>query len=160
MPHTQPSVDELARAVPEQARARESAVADELPQGPSARRRKVFAGIGGLVCIAVIGGATIITMLQRLEARNANFQPPMTSLEREQLLPPEPVLEIRPQVDGLRYGAVIQAPQPSTVDDPTSPVPSALAALPSQVPPPSPLRSPPAGPLGVAQAVHVHATAK
>lgn len=160
MPHTQPSVDELARAFPEQARLREPGLPEELPLGPSGRRRKVFAGIGGLVCIAVIGGATIITMLQRLEARNANFQPPMTSLEREQLLPPEPVLEIKPQVDGLRYGAVIQAPQPATVEDQTSPMPTALAALPFQVPPPSPLRSPPAGPLGVAQAVHVHTTAQ
>jgi hypothetical protein len=160
MPHTQLSVDELSRAVLEKALVLEPVPPDELPVGPTGRRRKVFAGIGGLVCIAVIGGATIITMLQRLEARNANFQPPMTSLEREQLLPPEPVLEIKPQVDGLRYGAVIQAAQPATIDDQTSPMPSALAALPFQVPPPSPLRSPPAGPLGVAQAVHVHATAQ
>lgn len=160
MPHTQPNVDELSRTGLEQARSDEPVLADELPLKPSDRRRKVVLGIGGLVCIAVIGGTTISTMLQRLETRNANFQPPMTSLEREQLLPPEPVLEVKPQVDGLRYGAGNPVAQPSAVDEQNSPANSALAASPFQVPPPSPLRSPPAAPLGVAQAVHVHGTAQ
>lgn len=67
------------------------------------RRRKVVFGIGLLLGIVVVCVTAILIMLQRLEARNASFQPPMTALERQRLLPPDPVLDSAPKLDGLRY---------------------------------------------------------
>lgn len=82
--------------------------AREVPQGSDlggdVRRRKVMLGAGLLLFIVVVCVAAILIMLQRLEARNAAFQPPMTALERQRLLPPDPVLDTAPQIQGLRYG--------------------------------------------------------
>lgn len=89
-------------------------MADHLPESPYGhaqgndhrhmlRRRKVMLGMGLLLTIVVICVAAILTMLQRLEARNATFQPPMTALERQRLLPQDPVLNTAPRLDGLRY---------------------------------------------------------
>ncbi|MGH8415700.1 MAG: hypothetical protein ACRER8_00165 [Pseudomonas sp.] len=78
-----------------------------LPRGANfkrmLRRRKVVFGIGLLLGIVVVCVTAILIMLQRLEARNASFQPPMTALERQRLLPPDPVLDSAPKLDGLRY---------------------------------------------------------
>lgn len=68
------------------------------------RRRRVLWGLSSLVGMVVVCVAVIMMMLQRLEARTANFQPPMTALERQRLLPKDPVLEAAPKLDGLRYG--------------------------------------------------------
>ncbi|OQR27130.1 hypothetical protein BWR59_28225 [Pseudomonas sp. Bc-h] len=68
------------------------------------RRRKVMVCLGLLLAIVVVCVAAIVLMLQRLEARNASFQPPMTELERQRLLPQDPVLQAAPMIDGLRYG--------------------------------------------------------
>lgn len=82
--------------------------AREVPQGPDfrrdVRRRRVMLGVGLLTGVVVICVAAILLMLQRLEARNASFQPPMTALERQRLLPPDPILDAAPQIQGLRYG--------------------------------------------------------
>ncbi|HEY0287132.1 MAG TPA: hypothetical protein VGC62_09000 [Pseudomonas sp.] len=67
-------------------------------------RRKVLLMLGILMLVVLICVAAIGLMLRRLEAQNASFHPPMTESEREQLLPPEPRLEVAPSVDGLRYG--------------------------------------------------------
>jgi hypothetical protein len=72
------------------------------------RRRKVMIGIGALLSIAAVCVAAILLMLQRLEARNASFQPPMTELERQRLLPPDPILEAAPKLEGLRYGQQVE----------------------------------------------------
>mgnify|MGYP000043864515 CR=1 FL=1 len=72
------------------------------------RRRKVMIGIGALLSIAAVCVADILLMLQRLEARNASFQPPMTELERQRLLPPDPILEAAPKLEGLRYGQQVE----------------------------------------------------
>ena len=71
----------------------------------SIRRRRVLWGLGSLLGIVVVCVAVIMAMLQRLETRSANFQPPMTALERQRLLPKDPILEAAPRLDGLRYGA-------------------------------------------------------
>ena len=135
---------------------------------PLRRRRKVMIGVGCLLGIVVVGAATIVTMLEHLETRNASFRPPMTSLERQQLLPAEPVLEVKPQVEGLRYGAAIApAGQPESGTSATSEEASAsAAALLFSSPPltPAPLSPSALGasesrsskPLGIAQAIHVH----
>lgn len=68
------------------------------------RRRKVMLGVGLLMGVVVLCVAAILIMLQRLEARNASFQPPMTALERQRMLPQDPVLDAAPQIEGLRYG--------------------------------------------------------
>lgn len=68
------------------------------------RRRRVLWGLGSLMGIVVICVAIIMIMMQRLEARTASFQPPMTALERQRLLPNDPVLNAAPRLDGLRYG--------------------------------------------------------
>ncbi|MDD1965275.1 hypothetical protein NPS29_08080 [Pseudomonas putida] len=90
--------------------------AREVPQGSDlrgdVRRRKVMMGVGLLMGIVVLCVAAILLMLQRLEARNASFQPPMTALERQRLLPPDPVLDTAPQIQGLRYGE-----QPGLIGD-------------------------------------------
>ena len=82
--------------------------AREAPQEPDftrdVRRRRVMMGVGLLLGVVVLCVAAILVMLQRLEARNASFQPPMTALERQRLLPPDPTLEAAPQIQGLRYG--------------------------------------------------------
>jgi len=67
------------------------------------RRRKVMLGMGLLLGVVVICIAAVLTMLHRLEARNASFQPPMTALERQRLLPQDPVLNATPRLDGMRY---------------------------------------------------------
>lgn len=72
------------------------------------RRRKVMIGIGALLSIAAVCVAAILLMLQHLEARNASFQPPMTELERQRLLPPDPILEAAPKLEGLRYGQQVE----------------------------------------------------
>lgn len=72
------------------------------------RRRKVMIGIGALLSIAAVCVAAILLMLQRLEALNASFQPPMTELERQRLLPPDPILEAAPKLEGLRYGQQVE----------------------------------------------------
>lgn len=131
---------------------------------PLRRRRKVMIGLGGLLGIVVVGAATIVTMLENLETRNASFRPPMTSLEREQLLPPEPVLEVKPQVEGLRYGAAILPADQATQHDPVTPDAAAspaavLFSSPAVPPGTSPLAVPDtrsSKPLGIAQAIHVH----
>jgi hypothetical protein len=68
------------------------------------RRRRVLWGVGSLLSVVVVCIAAMMSMLQRLEDRTANFQPPMTALERQRLLPKDPVLEAAPRLDGLRYG--------------------------------------------------------
>ncbi|MGE6388659.1 hypothetical protein ACQKEN_23735 [Pseudomonas sp. NPDC078416] len=150
MAHAQPEIE----AVQEHERA-----------APLRRRRKIMIGVGGLLGIVVVGAATIVTMLEHLETRNASFRPPMTSLEREQLLPPEPVLEVKPQVEGLRYGtAIVPANQASSTDsvtpDQAAASPTALLFSSPALPPrTSPLAAPDARsgkPLGIAQAIHVH----
>jgi hypothetical protein len=146
MAYAQPEID----AVPEHNRAE-----------PARRRRKVIIGVSCLLGIVVVGAASIITMLDRLEMRNASFRPPMTSLEREQLLPPEPVLEIKPQVDGLRYGAdVLPARQGAGGEATALDTAPASAAVLLLIPPTlgiPPNVEPRSGkPLGIAQAVHVH----
>lgn len=85
----------------------------------STRRRKVMLGIGLLLCVVVACVAAIVTMLQRLETRNATFQPPMTALERQRLLPKDPVLDAAPRLEGLRYGdqVEIKAAEFSPVED-------------------------------------------
>lgn len=138
------------------------AVREQERAAPSRRRRNVMIGVGCLLGIVVVGAGTIITMLEHLETRNASFRPPMTPLEREQLLPPEPVLEVKPQVDGLRYGAaIVPSGQPVSVgpakseetSGPASPLIINSVFSPSPLSPPS-TRS--GKPLGVAQAIHVH----
>lgn len=150
MAHAQPEIE----ALKQQERA-----------APLRRRRKIMIGVGCLMGIVVVGAATILTMLEHLETRNANFRPPMTSLEREQLLPPEPVLEVKPQVEGLRYGAAILPANPTASVESATPeeTSAAAAALLSSSPPlplgPSLLATPgirSGTPLGVAQAIHVH----
>ncbi len=78
-----------------------------LPEGTDfkwmSRRRKVMLSVGLLLAIVVACIAAIVIMLQRLEARTANFQPPMTAVERLRLLPHDPVLDISPKLEGLRY---------------------------------------------------------
>jgi len=65
--------------------------------------RKVWAMAGVLLLSVLLCCAVIAWMLQGLEARHAAFQPPLSTLERERMLPPEPRLESRPKVDGIRY---------------------------------------------------------
>jgi hypothetical protein len=67
------------------------------------RRRRVLWGVSSLMGVVVVCVAVITVMLQRLEARTASFQPPMTALERQRLLPKDPVLDAAPRLDGLRY---------------------------------------------------------
>lgn len=67
-------------------------------------RRALMLGVAALLGIVAGCAATILIMLERLETRNASFQPPMTALERQQLLPADPVLDTTPRLDGLRYG--------------------------------------------------------
>jgi hypothetical protein len=146
MAYAQPEID----AVQEQNRA-----------APSRRRRKIIIGVSCLLGIVVVGAASIITMLERLETRNASFRPPMTSLEREQLLPPEPVLEIKPQVEGLRYGAdVLPARQgaggEATALDTAPPSAAVLLLIPPTLGIPPNVEPRSGKPLGIAQAVHVH----
>ncbi|MCF7558555.1 hypothetical protein [Pseudomonas petrae] len=150
MAHAQPEIE----ALKQQERA-----------APLRRRRKIMIGVGCLLGVVVVGAATIITMLEHLETRNASFRPPMTSLEREQLLPPEPVLEVKPQVEGLRYGAaILPANQTASAESATPEGTSASAAAllfnsPPLPPAPSLLAAPgirSGKPLGVAQAIHVH----
>ena len=136
---------------------------------PLRRRRKIMIGVSCLLSIVVVGASTIVTMLEHLELRNASFRPPMTSLEREQLLPPEPVLEVKPQVEGLRYGsAILPANRTNSADAaiPEEASVSAEALLFSSPPLPLdalPLPAPdarPGRPLGIAQAIHVHTGAQ
>ncbi|RJX82560.1 hypothetical protein [Pseudomonas sp. LS-2] len=89
------------------------------------RRRKVMLGVGVLLAIVVVCVTAIGIMLHRLEARNAAFQPPMTALERQRMLPPDPVLDAAPSTDGLRYGrpADVSLDNYTTVDPQPSPVP-------------------------------------
>lgn len=90
-----------------------------------ARRRKVMLGVGVLLAIVVVCVAAIGIMLHRLEARNAAFRPPMTALERQRILPPDPVLDAAPSTDGLRYGnpADVSLDNYSSVSPQPSPVP-------------------------------------
>ncbi|MFP3847234.1 hypothetical protein [Pseudomonas sp.] len=151
-----------------QAQPEIEAVQEQRPAAPLRRRRKVMIGVGGLLGIVVVGAATIVTMLEQLEMRNASFRPPMTSLERQQLLPPEPVLEVKPQVEGLRYGAAILPDQAASADSATPEQASASAAAllfsaPSSPLGPSPLTTPDprsGKPTGIAQAIHVHNSAQ
>ncbi|SEI76997.1 hypothetical protein [Pseudomonas sp. NFR16] len=79
----------------------------EIPQGRAASRldvrRRALVGMGCLLGIVVICVGVIAYMLNHLETRRASVQPPMTALERARLLPPDPVLETAPRLDGLRY---------------------------------------------------------
>lgn len=79
----------------------------EIPKGRAARRlyvrRRALIGMGCLLGIVVICVAVITYMLNHLESRRGSVQPPMTALERERLLPGDPVLETTPRLDGLRY---------------------------------------------------------
>lgn len=67
------------------------------------RRRKVMVMLAVFLLVVVLCVTAIGVMLQRLEAKNANFHPPMTSSERELLMPNEPQLDATPSVNGLRY---------------------------------------------------------
>jgi hypothetical protein len=67
------------------------------------RRRWLMWCVGSLMGFIVVSVAAIVMMLQRIEAKNASFQPPMTALERQRLLPTDPVLDAAPKLDGLRY---------------------------------------------------------
>lgn len=66
-------------------------------------RRKILLSIGLLLSIVLVSVAAILSMLHRLEARSATFQPPMTDLELQRILPQDPVLDAAPQLDGLHY---------------------------------------------------------
>lgn len=68
------------------------------------RRRKILLGLALLAGVVVVCIASIVLMLERLESRNASFQPPMTALERQRLLPQDPVLVASPKLEGLHYG--------------------------------------------------------
>lgn len=72
-------------------------------QGNDVDTRKVWAMAGVLLLSVLLCCAAIAWMLHGLEARHAARQPPMSALEREQMLPPEPRLEATPQVDGIHY---------------------------------------------------------
>lgn len=65
--------------------------------------RKVWMMAGILALVVVLCFGVIAWMVFGLAARHAAFQPPMSSLERERLLPPEPRLEATPELDGLHY---------------------------------------------------------
>jgi hypothetical protein len=65
--------------------------------------RKVWMIAGTLALVVLLCFGVIAWIVFGLEAEHAAFQPPMSALERERLLPPEPRLEATPQVDGLRY---------------------------------------------------------
>lgn len=71
-------------------------------------KRNVMLGIGVLLGIAAVSVATILSMLERFEAKSASFHPPMTALERQQLLPQDPILNAAPKLDGLRYGRQVE----------------------------------------------------
>lgn len=75
----------------------------------SSRRRLVMYAAGVLCAMAVVGVASIRIMLERLEARSASFQPPMTSLERQRLLPSDPVLQAPKMLENIRYGDKVGA---------------------------------------------------
>lgn len=92
-------------------------IAPSVTPGTMPRRRKMVVCLGALLAIVVVCVAAILIMLQRLEARNASFQPPMTELERLRLLPHDPILETAPKLDGLRYG---QQVEPDARDNPNS----------------------------------------
>ncbi|WP_268800591.1 hypothetical protein [Pseudomonas huanghezhanensis] len=66
-------------------------------------RHKVIWVVAVMALIAALCVTGVMLMIERLEARNANFHPPMTELERQQLMPAEPRLDISPSVEGLRY---------------------------------------------------------
>lgn len=66
-------------------------------------RRKILLGIGFLLSIILLSVAAILVLLHRVEARSASFQPPMTDLELQRILPPDPVLDAAPQLEGLHY---------------------------------------------------------
>lgn len=65
--------------------------------------RKVWAIVGVLALVVLLCFGVIAWMVFGLEAQHAAFQPPMSTLERERLLPPEPRLEATPRIDGLHY---------------------------------------------------------
>lgn len=67
------------------------------------RRRKILLGLALLAAVVVVCITSIVLMLERLESRNASFQPPMTALERQRLLPEDPVLVASPKIEGLHY---------------------------------------------------------
>jgi hypothetical protein len=71
-------------------------------------RRKVLAMVGVLILLVIGCAAVIGLMLQRLEARDINFHPPMTPSERQLLMPAEPTLDVTPSVGGLRYGYKVE----------------------------------------------------
>ncbi|MFK3974009.1 hypothetical protein ACI2KS_25155 [Pseudomonas sp. NPDC087358] len=68
------------------------------------RTRKLLLGVAALLGVVAACVAVIALMLQKLETRSNAYQPPMTELERQRLLPADPVLDAAPRLDGLRYG--------------------------------------------------------
>jgi hypothetical protein len=66
-------------------------------------RRKLILGAGVLLLLTLGCFGAIVLMLQQIESRTASFQPPMTALERESLLPPEPGLNVSTPIEGLHY---------------------------------------------------------
>jgi hypothetical protein len=82
-------------------------------------RRKVLAMLGILALLVIGCAAAIGLMLERLEARDVNFHPPMTPSERQLLMPAEPTLDVTPSVGGLRYGHQVGGEASDTPDDET-----------------------------------------
>ncbi|MEB0040036.1 MULTISPECIES: hypothetical protein [unclassified Pseudomonas] len=65
--------------------------------------RKVWAMVGVLLLTLMVCCGVIAWLIHSLQAQHAAFSPPMSDLERERLLPPEPRLEVMPRLDGIRY---------------------------------------------------------
>jgi hypothetical protein len=65
--------------------------------------RKVWATVGVLLLTVLLCWGAIAWLVNFLETRHAAFRLPMSELEREHLLPPEPRLEAQPRLDGIRY---------------------------------------------------------
>lgn len=78
---------------------------DEAPgyQRDAVNPRKVWLMAGILALVVLLCFGVIAWMVFDLEAEHAAFQPPMSALEREHLLQPEPRLEATPQMDGVHY---------------------------------------------------------
>lgn len=72
-------------------------------QPDSVNVRTVWTMVGVLMLAVVLCCAVIVWLINSLEARHDAFKPPMSALERERLLAPEPRLEVTPRLDGIRY---------------------------------------------------------
>ena len=76
---------------------------DRAYQPDSVDVRKAGAVVGALLLTLLLCCGVIAWLINSLEAQHAAFNPPMSALERERLLAPEPRLEVTPRLDGIRY---------------------------------------------------------